>query len=156
MMGYFGVCSMYWSGTPSHWQALKSKKQSLQINTPYCNKGVFALANRFLELLYPRCCGDVGMWEHSVSCSLHCFHSFKSGVCSLGQRVILMLSGEQGQRFFLAIVELLDGWGRCLGLQQNSYCLCLGTEESLCFVLLRLSLHPPHKSHEKSLLINII
>lgn len=96
--------------------ASPEKEEIKSPNTPYCNKGDFAVGYRFLELLYPHCCKDEGMWEHSKLLSASS-PLVKSGVCSSGQRVVLMLSEGQGHRFFLAIVELLGGWGRHLGLQ---------------------------------------
>ena len=45
-------------------------------NAPCCDKGASALAYQFLELLYPCVCKDGEMWEHHVSSSLQCLHSW--------------------------------------------------------------------------------
>lgn len=38
----------------------------------------------------------------------------------------------------------------------RTHCLLTETEQSLCFLLLQLSLHPPQKSYKKSSLISIL
>lgn len=88
-------------------------------NAPCCDKGGSALAYPLLELLCPGCCKDGEVWEHDVSSA----PLVESGVCSLRERVVLMLSGGQGHGFFLGTGEHLGGMGRCFGLQDESYYL---------------------------------
>lgn len=72
-------------------------------SAPCCDKGASVLAYPFLELLHSCCCEDGEMWEHDVSSSLQSLHWW--GVEVAVWRMVLMPSGGQGYRFFLAIVE---------------------------------------------------